>query len=107
MNNQSPKRVSKGLRRYLRIGAIAQATGLHPPTIRNLERRKLIAPARDWSGERRFAREDVAAICALITRPAPSAKRRARGAHRQRRQGRPTGPAPRPSRWRHSRNPCR
>lgn len=55
--------------RYVRIGEAARLTGVCINTIRNFERRGLISPARDWSGDRRFSGRDVAALCALIAQP--------------------------------------
>ena len=46
----------------LRIGDVAALTGVNIGTIRNLERRGLLNPARDWAGQRRFTQRDVAAI---------------------------------------------
>ena len=44
------------------IGEAAAATGLHPNTIRRLERRGLIQPRRTWAGHRRFAQADIARL---------------------------------------------
>jgi DNA-binding transcriptional MerR regulator len=51
---------------FRRIGEVARLTGLHPSTIRNLERRGLLNPVRDWSGQRRFSDQDLAQLLALV-----------------------------------------
>lgn len=57
-------------REFLRIGEVARLIGVHANTIRNLERRGLLHPARDWTGTRRFTEEDVATLRSLFKRPA-------------------------------------
>ena len=64
--HQQPRRT---VRRYFRIAEAAQRVGVHPNTIRNLERRGLFTAPRDWSGQRRFSESDVQALCALVARP--------------------------------------
>ncbi len=61
------------VRRYFRIAEAAERVGVHPNTIRNLERRGLFTVPRDWSGQRRFSEADVQALCALV---APITRRR-------------------------------
>lgn len=43
----------------MRIGDAARQLGVHPDTLRNMERRGLFTPARDWSGQRRYSAEDL------------------------------------------------
>lgn len=45
--------------KVVRISEAARACGLHPNTIRTLERRGRITIARDWQGHRRFTRADI------------------------------------------------
>lgn len=52
--------------RLLRIGEVARLVGIHPSTVRNLEARGLLTPARDWAGQRRFGAKDVARLRSLI-----------------------------------------
>src|SRR5438552_13685243 len=50
----------------LRIAEAARQLGCHPDTLRNLERRRLIQPRRDWTGARRYAPEDLDRLRALM-----------------------------------------
>jgi hypothetical protein len=43
----------------MRIGAVVELSGLCANTIRRLEHRGLLHPARDWAGQRRFTDADV------------------------------------------------
>lgn len=61
---------------YMRIGEVAQLTGLHPNTIRRLEARGRLHPARDWTGTRRFTEADVQALRRLFKRPTRGSKPR-------------------------------
>ena len=61
--------------KYMRIGQVAQLTGLHPNTIRRLEARGRLHPARDWTGTRRYSQADVEALRRLFKRPARSTTR--------------------------------
>ena len=49
----------------LLISELAKAVGLHPETLRRLERRGLIAPRRDLNGWRRYEQETVDTIRTL------------------------------------------
>ena len=51
--------------RGLLISELAKAVGLHPETLRRLERRGLIASRRDLNGWRRFEPEVVEKIRSL------------------------------------------
>ncbi len=70
-----PKRERRMVRRYFRIAEAAERVGVHPNTIRNLERRGLFTVPRDWSGQRRFSEADVQALCALVAGTAGHATR--------------------------------
>ena len=61
---------------FHRIGEVAALVGVHPNTIRNLERRGLLHPTRDWTGQRRFTEKDVAALYAFVAQP-PARRRKA------------------------------
>lgn len=74
---QQPRRA---VRRYFRIAEAAQRVGVHPNTIRNLERRGLFTVPRDWSGQRRFSEADVQALCALVAPARGATARRGRRA---------------------------
>lgn len=54
----------------VRIGEAARETGVHPNTIRNLEKRGVITCGRDWRGHRRFTRADVARLLSLVVKGA-------------------------------------
>jgi DNA-binding transcriptional MerR regulator len=55
--------------KFHRIGEVARLVGVHPNTIRNLERRGLLHPARDWAGQRRFTEKDATTLRALLESP--------------------------------------
>jgi DNA-binding transcriptional MerR regulator len=44
----------------------ATLVGLHPNTLRKLEKKGLIKPARDWNGWRRYSPEDIAVLRRLL-----------------------------------------
>lgn len=48
--------------RIYRISGAAERAGVHPSTIRNYERRGLIAPQRDETGQRVFTEELIKKI---------------------------------------------
>lgn len=50
----------------LKITEAARQLGVHPDTLRNLERRGLIRVQRDWSGARRYSADDVNRLRALL-----------------------------------------
>lgn len=50
----------------MRIGELAKALGISRDTIRRLERRRIIAPSRDWAGHRRFTGEDLARLREIL-----------------------------------------
>jgi DNA-binding transcriptional MerR regulator len=52
----------------MRITDFAKALGVSPDTIRRLERRGLIHPARDWAGQRRFTTDDLTKVRDLLFR---------------------------------------
>ena len=52
--------------KYMRIGAVTELTGVCANTIRRMEARGLVQPARDWNNGRRFTERDVATICAIV-----------------------------------------
>jgi DNA-binding transcriptional MerR regulator len=63
----------------MRIGDVARELGVSRDTLRRLEARGLIEPARDWIGQRRYSREDLAALRAKIFRaPAATSEPRSR-----------------------------
>jgi hypothetical protein len=41
---------------------VARLVGLHVSTIRRLDARGLLSPARTWAGHRRYTKEDVARL---------------------------------------------
>ena len=43
----------------MRIGEFARQLGVHPDTVRRLERRGLLPTMRDWAGQRRFVASDL------------------------------------------------
>lgn len=49
-----------------RIGETAQQLGISRDTIKRLERRGLINPARDWAGHRRFDEETIQRLRELV-----------------------------------------
>lgn len=49
-----------------RIGEAAQEVGVSRDTIRRLERRGLITPARDWAGHRRYDEETIQRLRELV-----------------------------------------
>jgi DNA-binding transcriptional MerR regulator len=54
-----------------RITEAARALGVHPDTLRNLERRGLVRVQRDWAGSRRYSTADLDRLCALLYPAAP------------------------------------
>jgi DNA-binding transcriptional MerR regulator len=52
--------------RRLRIGQVAKEIGVSDQTIRNLEKRGLISPQRDWDGNRIFGPGDVEKIASIL-----------------------------------------
>jgi len=50
----------------VRIGEVAEETGLHVSTIRRLEQRGLLHPRRDWAGHRRFSEAEVERLRRLL-----------------------------------------
>jgi excisionase family DNA binding protein len=50
----------------MRISEFARQLGVSPDTVRRLERRGVITPARDWAGHRRFTGDDVRQVQALL-----------------------------------------
>ncbi len=57
--------------RTMRIGEVARRLGMNASTIRRLEARGLIRPARDWAGHRRFSSADIVALRRLVGLPIP------------------------------------
>lgn len=53
-------------RRFFRIGEVAKEIGVSDQTIRNLEKRGLICPERDWTGNRIFAPGDIEKISQIL-----------------------------------------
>ena len=53
-------------RRFFRIGEVAREIGVSDQTIRNLEKRGLISPERDWTGDRIFAPGDIQRISEIL-----------------------------------------
>ena len=49
-----------------RIAEAARLLGVHPDTLRNLERRGLMRARRDWAGARRYALGDLERLRALL-----------------------------------------
>jgi len=43
----------------MRISEAAKRLGLHPETLRSLERRGMISVKRDWAGHRIFSEQDL------------------------------------------------
>lgn len=41
------------------IGPVSRILGLSPETLRNIERRGIFVPERDWSGRRVFSEKDI------------------------------------------------
>ncbi len=66
--------------RYVGIGEAARLTGVCINTIRNFERRGLIAVPRTWAGVRTFRPEDVAAIRAIVAMQPSQRRKKARRA---------------------------
>ncbi len=46
----------------IRISEAAKRLGIHPNTLRHLEKRGVIKPERDWSGYRIFSERDIEEI---------------------------------------------
>ena len=59
------------------ISEIAEKVGLHPETIRRLEKRGVITPRRDVNGWRRYSPEIVEQLKALYGADSPEPKRAA------------------------------
>jgi DNA-binding transcriptional MerR regulator len=53
----------------LLVSTIARAAGVHPETVRRLERRGLIKSHRDVNGWRRYSAETVEKLKRLYVRP--------------------------------------
>ncbi len=68
----------------MRIGAVAERTGLCANTIRRLEHKGFLRPARDWTGQRRFTEADIQRLQELVGTAATrrTAVVRRRGARR-------------------------
>jgi len=54
------------MERRIRIGQVAKEIGVSDQTIRNLEKRGLIFPERDWDGNRIFAPGDIQRISEIL-----------------------------------------
>jgi DNA-binding transcriptional MerR regulator len=54
------------MERRLRIGRVAKEIGVSDQTIRNLEKRGLICPQRDWDGNRIFDPGDIQRISEIL-----------------------------------------
>ena len=50
----------------MRIGSVAKALGVHPDTLRRLERGGAFKSKRDWRGHRRFTDEDLIRLRAIL-----------------------------------------
>ena len=50
----------------MRIGDLAKVLQVSKDTIRRLEKRGLLNPARDWAGHRRFSEQDLARARKLL-----------------------------------------
>jgi len=50
----------------MRLGEAAKALGVHPDTLRRLERRGLFSPNRDWKGHRRVTEADLIRLRSLF-----------------------------------------
>ncbi len=50
----------------MRIGELARRLGVSRDSLRRLEAKGILKPARDWAGHRRFSEEDIARIEALL-----------------------------------------
>ena len=57
MFNDGPKEAGK--MKLFFVGEAAKELECSTPTVRNLEKRGLLIPIRDWSGYRRYKAEDV------------------------------------------------
>jgi len=53
----------------VRITEAARRLGVHPDTLRNLERHGLVSIQRDWAGDRRYTPEDLDRLRALLFPP--------------------------------------
>jgi len=53
----------------VRITEAAKLVGVHPSTLRRLERRGLIAPRRTWAGHRRYTEADLVRLRQLAGLP--------------------------------------
>lgn len=54
------------MERRIRIGQVAREIGVSDQTIRNLEKRELICPERDWDGNRIFDPGDIQRISEIL-----------------------------------------
>ena len=50
----------------MRVKQFASALGISPDTVKRLERRGLLVPARDWAGHRRFTEADLERVRTLL-----------------------------------------